>query len=262
MLTVLTLMAILNVPPSGNAHTSRWHDDLGQAAAPLPLTLSQVRELLSIPAPDAVIAGELRTRGVSFDVDEAVIAELSGQGAGPDTLKALRSLRESGILVVTTTKAGDQVLVDSTPFGTTDAGGRLRVRVAAGEHEILVTRAGTTEVRPVRRNVVRGGETSVEFTFEIQPVRVGGNIKAPAKLKHVEAVYPPEAREARRQGVVLLELILNADGTVRTATALRPIPLLTEAAIAAAKQWLFEPTKLNGVAVPTIMTAPVMFSLQ
>lgn len=262
MFRVLTLLAILNVPFAGPGQASCWAMSLGQATTLPPLTLSQIKDLLSIAVPDATIAGELQARGVSFEVDERIIAEVSSLGAGSHTLEALRALRASGVLIVTTRGAGDRVLLDSSLLGITEANGRLRATVSAGAHEISVKRIGVADVPSVRRNIQRGGEASVEFTFEIPPVRVGGNIKPPAKLKHVEAIYPPEARAARRQGVVLLELVLNADGTVRTATALRPIPMLTEAAIEAAKQWVFEPTRLNGVAVPAIMTAPVMFTLQ
>src|SRR4029079_12302661 len=33
-----------------------------------------------------------------------------------------------------------------------------------------------------------------------QPVRVGGNVKAPMKLLDVRPIYPPEMREAGREG--------------------------------------------------------------
>ena len=92
-----------------------------------------------------------------------------------------------------------------------------------------------------------------------QPVRVGGNIRGPQKMKHVDGVLPEQARQAGVRGMVILEIVIGADGTVQQAKVLRGIPLLDQAAIDAAKQWVYEPTLLNGSPVPVIMTATVNF---
>ena len=93
------------------------------------------------------------------------------------------------------------------------------------------------------------------------PVRVGGNIRAPTRTQFVEPVYPQTARAAGVQGVVILELVIGADGAVSNARVLRSIPLLDQAALDAVRQWRYEPTLLNGVPTPVIMTATVNFSL-
>jgi periplasmic protein TonB len=95
-----------------------------------------------------------------------------------------------------------------------------------------------------------------------QPVRVGGAIKQPTKLKDVRPVYPPIAQSARVSGVVIIEATIGADGRVKDAKVLRSIPLLDQAALDAVKQWQFTPTLLNGVPVPVIMTVTVNFTLQ
>ena len=94
------------------------------------------------------------------------------------------------------------------------------------------------------------------------PVRVGGNIKTPTKVKDVKPVYPPIAQSARVQGVVIIEATIGPDGRVKDAKVLRSIPLLDQAALDAVKQWQFTPTLLNGVPVPVIMTVTVNFTLQ
>jgi TonB family protein len=93
-----------------------------------------------------------------------------------------------------------------------------------------------------------------------QPVRVGGNIRAPIKTKHVDGVLPGAARQAGVFGMVIVEIIIGTDGTVQSAKVLRSIPMLDQAAIDAVKQWIYEPTLLNGVPVPVIMTATVNFT--
>lgn len=93
-------------------------------------------------------------------------------------------------------------------------------------------------------------------------VRISGTIKPPTKVKHVNPVYPPEARQARVSGVVILETRIEPDGRIVNARILRSIPLLDQAALAAVLQWEFTPTLVNGVPTPVLMTVTVSFSLQ
>jgi protein TonB len=95
----------------------------------------------------------------------------------------------------------------------------------------------------------------------VQAVRVGGQIKEPKKLKHVNPAYPDIAKQARVQGVVILECTISPQGKVTDVKVLRGIPLLDQAAIDAVKQWVYTPTLLNGVPVPVIMTVTVNFKL-
>ncbi len=93
------------------------------------------------------------------------------------------------------------------------------------------------------------------------PVRVGGGIQAPTKIKHVSPIYPPDAQMALISGVVIIEATLGTDGRVVDAKILRSIPLLDQAALDAVRQWEFTATYLNGVPVPVIMTVTVNFTL-
>jgi periplasmic protein TonB len=93
------------------------------------------------------------------------------------------------------------------------------------------------------------------------PVRVGGQIKAPAKLSNAAPVYPPMAKQARVEGTVILEATISAQGRVTDVKVLRGIPLLDNAAVDAVRQWHYSPTRLNGTPVPVIMTVTVNFRL-
>jgi TonB family protein len=94
------------------------------------------------------------------------------------------------------------------------------------------------------------------------PVRVGGEIKVPTKLVNVPPIYPEEAKDARVQGVVIIEAVVDASGTVGQARVLRSIPMLDQAAVDAVKQWVFTPTLVNGAPAPVVMTVTVNFTLQ
>ena len=93
------------------------------------------------------------------------------------------------------------------------------------------------------------------------PVRVGGAIKMPPKTKDTKPVYPKLAVQNRVQGVVILEVTVGPDGKVTSTKVLKSVNMLNEAAIEAAKGREFKPTMVNGVAVPIIMTMPIIFTL-
>jgi TonB family protein len=101
----------------------------------------------------------------------------------------------------------------------------------------------------------------VELVDGMAPVRVGGNIKVPTKIKNVPPVYPPGAQDAGVQGVVIIEAVIDTTGGVQSAKILRSVPLLDQAALDAVKQWEFTPTTMNGQAVPVVMTVTVNFTL-
>jgi TonB family protein len=70
------------------------------------------------------------------------------------------------------------------------------------------------------------------------------------------------AKQAHIQGVVILEAVLDAQGQVESVRVLRSIPQLDRAAVEAVQQWHFTPARLNGQAVPVVMTVTVNFTLQ
>ena len=96
----------------------------------------------------------------------------------------------------------------------------------------------------------------------IAPIRVGGQIRAPTKIKDVKPVYPAMAQSARVTGVVTIEATIGPDGKVIDAKVVRSIPLLDQAALDAVRQWEYSPTLLNGVPVPVLMTVQINFTRQ
>lgn len=92
------------------------------------------------------------------------------------------------------------------------------------------------------------------------PLRVGGQTKAPERIKYVAPVYPEAAAAAKVSGVVIVEATIGKDGSVTEARVLRSIALLDQAALDAVKQWKYTPTTLNGAPVPVIITVTVNFT--
>jgi protein TonB len=96
---------------------------------------------------------------------------------------------------------------------------------------------------------------------ERAPVRIGGAVTAPALLERVDPVYPPIAVQARVQGVVILEAVVDSSGRVEAVRVLRSIRLLDAAAMEAVRKWRYSPLFLNGTAERFVLTVTVSFRL-
>ena len=94
-------------------------------------------------------------------------------------------------------------------------------------------------------------------------VKVGGDVREPQKIKHVQPRYPREARMARAQGTVTLEVVIGNDGRISDLVVRKGVhPALDEASVAAVRQWEYEPTTRDGKPVPVLMTVTASFFIQ
>ena len=95
------------------------------------------------------------------------------------------------------------------------------------------------------------------------PVRIGGQVTAPALLHRVEPIYPDVAALAHLSGIVILEAVVNTDGCVESVKILRSRhPLLDKASEDALLQWRYSPLVLNGVPSSFVLTVTFNFSVQ
>lgn len=74
--------------------------------------------------------------------------------------------------------------------------------------------------------------------------------------------YPPAAREAREQGVVVVRVIVDESGRIVLACAISGPRGLREASEGAAYGWRFTPTLLSGMPVKVTGTITFNFQLQ
>lgn len=88
--------------------------------------------------------------------------------------------------------------------------------------------------------------------------RVGQSLLPPQRVGVPH--YPPDALAAGITGAVIAEIVVDGSGHVTDARVIRSIPLLDEAALEAVRRWEFEPTLVNGQAVPVRMNVTVNFS--
>jgi TonB family protein len=96
----------------------------------------------------------------------------------------------------------------------------------------------------------------------VAPLRIGGNIKPPTKVKDVTPLYPAIAKAANVSGEVTIEATIGDDGKVSDAKVIHSVPMLDQAALDAVRQWEYMPTLLNGVPVPVMTIVRINFARQ
>ena len=132
-------------------------------------------------------------------------------------------------------RAGEKI-VPELISGAYDAGLAAAVRGGVGEWKspsfrgLLESYRGAVSATEANRTFIPELVNSSEYKFD----------------RYVDPKYPPLAKQARIQGKVELQLTLNpVTGEVVNVSALSGRPLLAQTAIAAAKQWHFQPESLN-----------------
>lgn len=90
--------------------------------------------------------------------------------------------------------------------------------------------------------------------------RPGSGVTSPTLLLQVRPPYTAEALRTRIQGSVLLEVIVQHDGTPRDIRVIRSLdPGLDREAVRAVEQWRFGPGRLNGMPVDVLVTVVMDF---
>ncbi len=108
---------------------------------------------------------------------------------------------------------------------------------------------------PSSRGTLAGAGSDATFT-------VGGEVKAPQLIERIDPPYPEIARKPRLEGVVVLEAVITAAGSVEGATVVKSAhPILDDAARRALLQWRYRPATLNGRPVRVYLTVTVSFIL-
>jgi protein TonB len=93
--------------------------------------------------------------------------------------------------------------------------------------------------------------------------RAGVDVTEPRKLREVAPAYPPLARRARIQGVVVLDCTVDTRGRVAELSVVKSAnSVLDDAALDAVRQWAYTPTLVDGIPVPVRLTVTITFNLR
>jgi len=83
----------------------------------------------------------------------------------------------------------------------------------------------------------------------------------PRPIKITRPQYPQEAFVKKIEGMVKVQILIDANGRVVNARVIQSIPLLDAAALQTVYQWVFSPAMKNGRPVATLAEAPVTFRI-
>jgi TonB family protein len=166
-----------------------------------------------------------------------IVTKLGGEAmANPDQLALAVKELPSGMLVTV-----DYVRNGQTATTTVELAARSSNSVAAGEGQTHSTATATPG----------GGDFAI-----------GDVDRIPALISRVDPEYPIEMRRKGISGEVLVDFVVGLTGTVLSAVALKSTqPDFNDAAIAAVRQWRFQPGIKDGREVATRMQIPITFNL-
>jgi protein TonB len=94
------------------------------------------------------------------------------------------------------------------------------------------------------------------------PVRVGGRVMEPRVISNPPPVYPPLAKQAKIQGDVQIDAVIDIHGNVVEMQVISGHPLLINAALDALRRWKYQPTILNDEPVPVQLIVTIRFRMQ
>ncbi|MEM9558169.1 MAG: TonB family protein [Acidobacteriota bacterium] len=99
--------------------------------------------------------------------------------------------------------------------------------------------------------------------FDGEAFEVGNGISKPVAIHKPQPRFTEDARQRRIQGVVILSLVVDADGAVKNLRVVKGLPMgLTESALETVSNWRFKPATKDGVPVPVNFHLTIGFWLQ
>jgi protein TonB len=92
---------------------------------------------------------------------------------------------------------------------------------------------------------------------------VGGSVQASRILRLERPAYPADCKAEGVEGTVLLRATIGTDGSILNLERVNQLvdARLADAAIAAVKQWRYQPTLLNGAPVEVVTDIQINFAL-
>jgi TonB family protein len=191
--------------------------------------------------------------GMGLQLPQGLVQLLSAQGSDDfRSAKALAVLTYSGFGSGTERLTFDAAEQRAMSDAIRNAGTRSQ---SSSSSEVSLP-SGSRAAASVSSVTMNSG---VRTVVSDAPIRVGGSVETPRKIRDVAPVVPAAARDAGVFGTVILEITIDPEGAVRNARVLRSIPLLDAAAIEAVREWRYEPTVLNDKPVSVMLVVPLTF---
>ncbi|HEX2270918.1 MAG TPA: TonB family protein [Pyrinomonadaceae bacterium] len=126
----------------------------------------------------------------------------------------------------------------TTVLGTSDSNAQVAMPSGPG--------AGTVTTAPSRVDIADEPPPPPEPKPTPRAAPISGGVLNGKAISLPKPGYPAIARAAHASGTVVVQVLIDENGTVVSAKAVSGHPLLINAAVSAARQAKFSPTKLSG----------------
>jgi TonB family protein len=159
---------------------------------------------------------------------------------------------------------------DSTPSGDAGASKSANAGNSAGASTAANPAAasgsasgGGTNANSSGASTAPGGApSSASSANAATPLRVSATDQEAKVIKRVSPVYPAQAAQNHISGMVVLDVVIAKDGTVKSVSPTSGDAALTGSAMDAVKQRRYQPTLVNGQPVEVETTVSVNYSIK
>ena len=245
--------------------------DLPTVTAPL-VTVGKAAVLPSLPERAVALAP------VSLSRRQASLAGhvMDQSGGRIPGSRVTITAQKAQVTFATVTNASGAFVFNDVPAGTYDVVAELMGFKKAVRHGVELVAEGSTNVsitleigalsETISVQCAAPAPSLLQFFFPVVnaqqpdvPIRIGGQIRPPNKLKDARPVCPSSMSPGTV--VVIFEARIGVDGLVKDLRAIRTGAAdLIESATDAIQQWEFSPTLLNGRPVEVVMTVTISFT--
>jgi len=204
------------------------------------------------------IAGCASPPNADVDAAKAAVAKATNERASEYAADSLKAAQDAQAAVDVELKAQE-----GKWFKSYDKTTELAVAAkAAGDKAAADAVAGKAAAEAVaaKAKADAAAASAARAKAQKEAVHVGGQVKAPNKIKDVKPVYPAIAKSANVVGTVTIEATVGPDGKVIDTKVVRSIPMLDQAALDAVRQWEYTPALLNGKPVPVDINVTINFT--
>ena len=240
-------------------------DTRGALRSPWALAISITGQTLIISA--GILASLIHTDGIRPPAFLTTLTVPTGPRPIPTQQQAVvRPLKQAhGVFTMpsqvpkTIDMSVHDAVFPSTPDVGLDNAGILGGIGTPGQLTSVIDTIARTVLPPPRVEALP--QKKADVIAPRKPIPVSTGVQAAKLIRQVKPIYPQLARMARISGTVRLVAIIGKDGAIEDLRVASGHPLLVASAVEAVKQWLYQPTLLNGEPVDVITQIDVNFTL-
>ena len=133
---------------------------------------------------------------------------------------------------------------------------RLKSTFVAAALSIVLMAGIARAQAPPQKDVAPASESATQPSH----VRIGGTVRGAKLIHQVAPIYPASAKRNHVEGTVVLHGVVTKDGSVDQLRVVSGPVALTDVAVAAVKQWRYEPATFQDKPVEMATTVSIVFT--